>query len=182
MTSSTDIELKRDATACIDSIIEKYGKRGPDKATEAIKTVAGGHCLGSTDSRLCTLSLLSIGTAARVLGEAIISVLPQAMPSAIDHLERSILEDHTDERLHNAFYSFLEALLLYLPWIITGPSLDRILRISQMSANAGMPSACEESRVKALSLIAKQANPQDCLAAMNRTWETAMIEGPEVSS
>lgn len=178
--NSTDPVLKHTAIACIDPIAEKYGKKDIDAVASVAKVIAGDACLGADDSRLRVMALLCLASAIEVVGEAIIPVIPQALPKSIDHLKLSMREDEEDARLHNAVYSFMGALLLYVPWIITGTYLDQLLQSSYESANADMGEDCDQSRIEALRLIAKQADAKECFAALERTWTSAMTEGPQV--
>ena len=126
--------------------------------------------------------MLCLATAVEVLGEATIPVIPKALPKSIEHLKLSIQEDQEDERLHDAVYSFIGALLSYIPWLVTGQYLDLFLKASHESANSGLPDKCEQNRKEVLKLVAKQVSAQECFAALNRTWNSAMVEGPQVGS
>ena len=178
--NSRDPVLKHIAVACIDLIAEKYGKKNVDAVASAARVISGDSCLGATDSRLRIMALLCLTSAIEVVGEAIIPVIPQALQTSVEHLELSMREDEEDPRLHNAVYSFMGALLLYVPWIVTGAYLDQLLTTSYESANADMGESCGESRIEALRLIAKQTDAKECFAALERTWTNAMAEGPQV--
>ncbi|MCJ1402119.1 snoRNA-binding rRNA-processing protein utp10 [Xylographa trunciseda] len=180
--SSSDMLLLHSATSCIDRVIERYGKKDIEAVAGIMRVVASDKCLGADDSRLRIMALLCLSTSIEILGEAIIPIIPQALPKAMDHLEAILGRENVDERLHNAVYSFLGSLLLYVPWIITGQYLDRALKTSHVSANAGLPAICNEARKEVLILIAKQIDPQECFSALLRTWDSAMVEGPEAVS
>ncbi|MCJ1435688.1 snoRNA-binding rRNA-processing protein utp10 [Xylographa pallens] len=179
---SSDLLLLHSATSCIDRIIERYGKKDVETVGAVMKVVASDKCLGANDSRLCIMALLCLSTSVEVLGEAIIPIIPHALPRAMDHLEAILGGEDVDERMHNAVYSFLGSLLLYIPWIITGQYLDRALKTSHESANAGLSAGCNVARKEVLTLIAKQVDPQECFAALLRTWDSAMVEGPDAVS
>jgi hypothetical protein len=114
-------------------------------------------------------------------GDMFISIVPETFPTAISHLGVSIAEDIEDESLHNGVYSFLEALLIYVPWAIAGADLDRLLTASYESANAEIGKSCDQRRSEALALVPKQVEPKECFAALERTWPSAMTGGPLVS-
>lgn len=177
---SPDPLLRLAAMSCVDRIIEKYGKKNVQRLTDVVKIIAGDSCLGADVPRLRMMALLCLATSVEVMGEAIISVIPKALPKATDHLKSSLQEEHVDEALHNAVYSFLGALFLYIPWIITGQYLDRILTTSFESANSELPIECNESRADVLNLVATRTEPQECFAALLRTRGSATVEGPEV--
>ena len=178
---SSDTPLKIAAISCIDRIIEKYGKRDVDHLAGVVKIIASERCLGADDSRLRVMALLCLTTSAEVLGEAVIPVVPSAVPKATEYLKETLQKEDVDEALHNAVYSFVGSLVLYVPWIVTGQYLDNILKVSHESANSDLSAGCNESRKDVLDLIAKQADPQECFSALLRTWNSAMVEGPEVS-
>ena len=179
---SPDILLKHTATTCVDRITERYGKKDTNAVAAVIKVISGADCLTASDSKLCVIALLCLATSVEVLREGIIPMIPQALPKAIDHLESSIHDDLKEESLHNAVYSFLEALFTYVPWIITEQYLDRFLSISYASANARLGSRCHQYRLDVLKLLAKKVEPKECFAALKRTWSSAMTEGPQVYS
>ena len=180
--SSSDLLLQHSATSCVDRIIEKYGKKDVEAVGAVMRVVASKKCLGADDSRLRIIALLCLSTSVEVLGEAIIPIIPYALPKAMDHLDATLGGEDVDERTHNAAYSFLGSLLLYVPWIVTGQYLDRVLKTSHESANAGLPTDCNTARKEVLKLIVKQVDPQECFVALLRTWDSAMVEGPNVSS
>jgi U3 small nucleolar RNA-associated protein 10 len=180
--SSPDHLLCLGATSCTDRIMEKYARKDSDRFSQVLGVVASDRCLGADEPRLRVVALLCLATAVEALGEVIIPLVPKALPKAVQHLGETLQEEHPDENLHNAVYSFLEALLLYVPWIVTGQYLDQTLAVSYQSAISDLSIKCNESRIDALDLIAKQTTTPECLAALNRTWNLAMEEGPEVLS
>ena len=117
-----------------------------------------------------------------VSSDAFISILPLALPKVMDSLAASIRENTGSGALHNAVYSFLCAIILYVPWMLTGPDLDSVMRLSFESANAEMGIECDRSRVEALRLVPTTVEAKDCLGTLGRTWTIAMTEGPLVSS
>ena len=178
---SPDPLLRLATMSCVDRIIEKYGKKDADRFTGVVKVIAGDRCLGAAVPRLRVMALICLATSVEALGEAIIAIIPQALPKATDQLKASLDGDNVDEALHNAVYSFLGALFLYIPWIVTGQYLDRTLTISYESANSDLQDKCNESRMDVLDLVAKRTEPEECFAALLRTWDNAMTEGPEVT-
>ena len=115
-----------------------------------------------------------------VLREAFISMVPQVLPAATDHLSNSIEEGVENPKLHNAVYTFLTGILVYLPWIIQGTHLDMLLKKSYESANADMGGDCDQLRQDTLQLVAKSIEAKECLTALYRTWTVAVTEGPLV--
>ena len=174
----SDLQLKRTAIACIDRATEIFGKKDMPRVAAVAATVAGPACLGAEDSNLRVMALLCLATTVEILRDAFVPIIPQALPKATEYLAASIKSDIEDERLHNAAYSFISNLLQYVPWMITGPALDRFLAVSYQSANGEMGEDCDRNRVNTLRLLAEQMDPKELFAALERTWTSAMIEGP----
>lgn len=178
---SSDVSLKHIAVVCMDRIAELFGKKDVAAIVASARIVAGDECLKASESSLRTISMLCLATMVEVLSDGFISILPLALPKAMDNLATSIQEDTEDGALHNAVYSFLGALILYVPWMVTGADLDFALKLSFESANAEMGEECDQSRIEALRLVPKKVEAKDCLAALDRTWTISMTEGPLVS-
>ncbi|KAL8707208.1 MAG: hypothetical protein Q9225_007801, partial [Loekoesia sp. 1 TL-2023] len=178
---SKDEQNKRIALACIDLIVERFGKKNVDPVVQATSTVAGAKCLGATSEELRTTSLLCLSTVVGVLQDEFVSFVPQTLPKTLDTFSGGLEDGTCSRRFHNAAYSFFSALLLYIPWVATGPDLDLLLKVSHGSANANLDEDCSAERRAALELIAKQIEPRECCAALERTWANAMAEGPELS-
>ena len=164
----------------MDQISERFGKKDKQAIADAARVISSAQCLGHADSRLCTLALLCLASMVEVLEQDIIPLLPEALPRSCKHLRKSIEEGTEDERLHNAVYTFISALLTHVPWIITGGYLDSILKLSYESSNADMGQSCDCDRQATLQLLAKQTNAKDLFIALERNWTTAINEGPQV--
>lgn len=177
---SSHVFLRKAAMKCMDLIIEKFGKKDIAVVTTAATKISGPQCLEATDASIQISSLICLATIVEVLREAFIPMIPAVLPKVMDHLAASIEEGVENPRLHNAIYTFVTALLVYLPWIVRGASLDRLLKLSYESANAEIGDACDQLRSDALQLAAKSVEPKECLLALDRTWTIAMAEGPLV--
>ncbi|KAI4281781.1 MAG: hypothetical protein L6R38_003436 [Xanthoria sp. 2 TBL-2021] len=176
---STNEPTRRVALSCVDTIVETFGKKDVGAVISATDTVIGAQCLGTTSEEMQITSLLSLSTIVEVSGDEFIAFVPQTLPKSLDSLNSKLDDGTCSERLHHAGYSFFSALLIYVPWAITGPNLDLLLRVSHGSANADLGESCSEERRATLSLIAKQVETKDCCDALGRTWANAMTEGPE---
>lgn len=181
LNQTPDTLLRHTAITCADRIIERYGKKDLDASTAVAKAIAGETCLGAADSKVGVIALLCLATSVEVLREAFIPIVPLALPKALDHLQSSIEDVPSNDALHNAVYSLVEAMFTYIPWMVTGEYLNRLLKISYESANAEMGFKCDQNRSDVLKLVAKQVKPRACFAALGRTWTNAMIEGPKVN-
>lgn len=179
---SSDPQLKHTAIASMDRIVEKFGKKDTAAVIAVASTISGDKCLGSNDSSLRVTALLCLATMLEILGDRFVPVIPHTFSKAMEHLSTSIQDNIEDKRLHNACYSFVSALLLHVPWMVTGAYLEHWLRLSHESANAEMGEECDLNRIVALRLVAKQIEPKECFAALQKTWPSAMTEGPIVSA
>lgn len=175
------MSLKHTAVVCIDGIAEMFGKKDVAAIVASARIVAGDECLRASESSLRTISILCLATIVEVSSDSFISIVPLALPKAMDSLATSIGEDTEDGALHNAVYSFFGALIIYVPWMVTSADMDSVLKLSFESANAGMSEECNQSRIEALRLMSKKLEAKDCLAALDRTFTIAMTEGPLVS-
>ncbi|KAL8823214.1 MAG: hypothetical protein Q9191_006066 [Dirinaria sp. TL-2023a] len=176
--STADFSLKRAAVVCADQIIEKFGKKDVTAVATAVSAIAGSDCLAVGDEDVRIAALLCLTTAIEALGEALLPTIPQIFPLAMDYLIASLDEDAGGGRLHNACVALTTALLLYIPWIMKGAWLDRFLKASHESANAEMGEQCDTVRIECLRLFAKSVEPSECISALDRTWMSAMVEGP----
>ena len=177
---STDADLKQTATMCINHVAEKFGKSDMAQLRSSIDVVSGSSCLGSDDPQLIVIGLICLTTMVESLQDAIVPGLPQVLSTTFKHLGTTVRAEQPNDNLHNAIYSLFTSIMLYIPWILTGPSLDSFLSLSHESANAGLEQECNSARAGALDLLAKQTNAEELFSALTRTWNNAMADGPEV--
>jgi U3 small nucleolar RNA-associated protein 10 len=177
---STDMRYKHTAVTCVDKISEKYGKKDIEAVVAAATTIAGEHCLGQSEERLRVMALLCLTSLVDVLQDAIVPVLPSAIPQAVKYLDESLMEDARDEELHVASYGFMSALAQHLPYMLS-TYLDRILEVSNKSAETELDDDARESRVDCLHFLAKQLEAKEIFSALDRNWESARSAGFSVS-
>lgn len=183
---SDEVNVRKHAMRMIDQIISKYGKTAVSEVFETAKV------LTTSMSRIAAVAtppdrafqaalLLCFAVIIEACGDAIAPVVPNIFSAAMNALDVSISEDTEDAYLHNAGFSLLLSILTYVPWVVSGPELDRILKISYESANAEMGSKCDQVRIDMLHSIPRKDNAHECLSALERNWTNAMVEGPQVS-
>ena len=180
MQSSSSTAVKRSALACVDSILDKYGRKEPETVAAAAKIIVGASGLGHTDARLHLLALFCLVSCVEVLGAGIIPILPQAFPKALEYLGSSVHEDGEEGKVQTAVFSFVEALLDHVPWMITGSFLDKLLRLLQQAAEGDCAAEVGESRRQLFQSMAKQMDAKECFAAVERNWSHAVQAGPDV--
>ncbi|EFW19119.1 snoRNA-binding rRNA-processing protein utp10 [Coccidioides posadasii str. Silveira] len=175
--TSPDILLKHAAVACIEKIGEKYGKKDPSQVLAAAKVISGEHCLGQPDRRIRVMGLLCLASMSEILGEGIIPTLPEALPRAFDLLRDTLGASDDDSQLHDAVYSLISALLIHVPWMISGEYLDNILQLSFISSNTDLGEGSDENRLEALQLLAKRVDVKEAFAGVERNWDSAVTQG-----
>jgi U3 small nucleolar RNA-associated protein 10 len=178
---SKDIPYKHIAVGCVDKISEKYGKRDLEAVAAAAETIASTHCLGQSDNRLRVMALLCLASLVEILREGIVSVLPSAIPKALNYMESSIQGDGEAQKLHNAGFAFISALVHHLPYMVSGGYLDKLLEISNASAEAELDDSADESRMECMRFVAKQIDAKSMFGALEKDWERAAAVGTLVS-
>jgi U3 small nucleolar RNA-associated protein 10 len=178
---STDVQYKHTAVTCVDKISEKYGKKDLEAVAAAAETIASNHCLGHSDDRLRVMALLCLASLVEILREGIVSVLPIAIPKALEYMEAGISANGEAQKLHNAGYAFFSALVHHLPYMISGGHLDRLLEISNASAEADLEGEADESRVECLQLAAKHIDAKSMFGALEKDWSRVAMIGTFVS-
>ncbi|KAF5259814.1 hypothetical protein FOXYS1_9556 [Fusarium oxysporum] len=173
---STDMRYKHTAVTCVDKIAEKYGKKDIEAVVAAATTIAGEHCLGQSEERLRVMALLCLTSLVDVLQDAIVPVLPSAIPQAVKYLGESLRVDARDEELHVACYGFISALAQHLPYMLS-TYVDRILEVSNRSAEIELDDDTKESRVDCLHFLAKQLEAKEIFSALDRNWDSARSAG-----
>ncbi|KAG5941260.1 hypothetical protein E4U53_007447 [Claviceps sorghi] len=173
---SKDIRYKHTAVTCVDKIAEKYGKKDVEAVVAAGETIAGPHCLGQEDQRLRIMALLCLTSLVDVLQDAVVPILPVAIPRAITYLEASLEGDDVDEELHSACYGFISSLAERLPYMLS-THLDKILCISYQSAESDLDRDADESRTGCLEILAKKLDAKEFFAGLDRNWEKAVEAG-----
>jgi U3 small nucleolar RNA-associated protein 10 len=177
---SQDAPYKHTAVSCVDKISEKYGKKDLEAVEAAAKTIASNHCLGQSDDRLRIMALLCLASLVEILREGIVSVLPIAIPKTLEYMEVSANDDVEAQKLHNAAYAFISALVHHLPYMISSGHLEKLLSISNASAEAALEDDVDDSRVQCLRLVAKHIDAKSLFGALETNWEAAVAAGPLV--
>ncbi|KAG0646851.1 U3 small nucleolar RNA-associated 10 [Hyphodiscus hymeniophilus] len=174
---SPDIQYKRIAVHCVDKISAKYGKKDLEAVSAAAETISSQHCLGQSDGGLRTLALLCLASLVEILREGVVSILPIAIPKALEYIQSDISEDADAQKLHNAGYAFISSLIHYLPYMVSSEYLDKLLSISNASAEADLDGEADESRIQCLQFAAKQLDARSMFTALEKNWEGAASAG-----
>jgi hypothetical protein len=97
-------------------------------------------------------------------------------------METSVKDNVEAQKLHNAGYAFISSLVHHVPYMISGGYLDKLLSISNASAEADLDDEADESRVQCLQLAAKQIDAKSLFGALEKNWEEAAAAGVLVRS
>ncbi|OPB39356.1 UTP10, encoding a component of the SSU processome containing the U3 snoRNA [Trichoderma guizhouense] len=173
---SSDIRYKHTAVTCVDKIAEKYGKKDIEAVVAAASTIAGEHCLGQDEKQLRIMALLCLTSLVDVLQDAIVPVLPIAIPQAVTYLNQSLQEDTRDEELHSAGFGFISALAEHLPYMLS-TYIGRILEVSNKSAEAELDAETNEARVGCREFLAKKLEAKEIFTSLDLNWESATSNG-----
>lgn len=176
--SSSSVPLKHAVLACVSLISDKFGQKDVPAVLEVATAISNTQAPAAVDLSLEVAILLCSATLVHVVRDEFVPLVPIIFPKALEHLNASIAIENT--RLHNAVYSFICALLLHVPWIITRKYMTRLLEISYESAKAELGKACDDSRVETLKLAAKQIQSDQLFIALDQSWKSAMANGPNV--
>ena len=174
---SADAQYKRIAVNCVDKISAKFGKKDLEAVSAAADTISSKHCLGQSDRDLRTAALLCLASLVEVLREGVVSALPVAILKALEYMELSISDDPNVQKLHNAAYAFISSLVHHVPYMLSGGYLDKLLLISNTSAEAGLNDQADECRIQCLRFAAMQLDAKSLFIALDKNWETAASAG-----
>ena len=177
VSDTSDMSLRHTAINTIDRIVEKFGRKDLDAVVDCARTIASPQIMKAAEPHIRVTSILCLVTFVEIARDALIPLIPFAIPTAIENLEESTTRFTENAALHDAVYSFVVSLLLYIPWMIKGENLDRLMIASHKSASAGLGEKSEEARREALSLIAQHLDARVCIASIDRTWTSAMTQG-----
>lgn len=178
---TTHLPLIHASIHAADVIMRKIGTKNKDTILDAVAVVSSDHILGTSESKVHIAALRCLATSVGLLKEVFIPIIPTTLPKVFDQLNVSLTKNEEHQELHNAAYSLICDLLSYLPWIISGQFLDRLLTESYKSAESTMGKLCDHKRAETLQLIAMQIESHKCFNALNQTWKNAIVEGPTVS-
>lgn len=185
---SSDLRYKYTAVTCVDKIAEKYGKKDIEAVVAAASIISGDQCLGQEDRGLRIMAILCLTSLVDVLQDAIVPVLPAAIPRVVEYLGNSVsieskdaAEVEVDTELHSASYGFISAVADHLPFMFSN-HIDSVLKISNRSAEVEDTPDAVESRTGCLETMAKKLDGREFLEALLRNWDNALTEGAQAIS
>ncbi|KAH6644814.1 armadillo-type protein [Boeremia exigua] len=176
---SKSLDAKIISVSCIDSIVERFGKKDTSAVASVAQTIAGPQSLKHSDDRLRVLSLLCLTSIVDVLEDEFISILPSVLPIAFDYLSKAIDEENAG--LHNAVYTLISDIVERLGYVFSREYLETALRLSHRSAAADLEDACDESRRGFYQSVSEHLSAQEVFAAIQSTWPHAVSQGFDAS-
>ncbi|KAK8201397.1 snoRNA-binding rRNA-processing protein utp10 [Zalaria obscura] len=181
ISTSTDTALKHSAITCVDHIGEKYGKKDTDAVLSAAQVIIGETALGSSEDSLQIISLLSLATMVEVLRDEIVPLVPKVLERAFSLLEAAVdgtVNNNNAQKLHDAVYALVDALLEYLPWMFSAKIVDRIYSLTYKSAASELISRRgADTRDQFATLASKTIDAKEYLASLDRTSTEAVESG-----
>lgn len=171
--ASTDDEALRHASiACLDRIVEVYGRKSPDAIISASSTLfESDHGLDSQDARTQIMSILCLASMLEVLKEAAVPIVPQSMPKVLGLLRSSLSDEIWNAELHNAAFALVSSCISHVPFMISDENVVELIEICFRSCAARMDASCKESRVDTLSLMAHKLDLSTLTASLNQAWK-----------
>jgi U3 small nucleolar RNA-associated protein 10 len=169
---SKSLDAKIISVSCIDSIVERFGKKDATAVASVAQTIAGPQSLSHSDDRVRVLSLLCLTSIVDVLEDEFISLLPSVLPVAFEYLSKAIDEENVG--LHNAVYTLISDIIERLGYMFSREYLDTALRLSHRSAAADLEEACDESRRAFYQSVSEHLSAQEVFAAIQSTWTHAV--------
>ncbi|KAG9784618.1 hypothetical protein KCU88_g2687, partial [Aureobasidium melanogenum] len=175
--TTQDVSLRHAAIACLDRIVEVYGRKSPDDIMSASMTlIEGDYGLSSQDTRTQIMSVLCVASMMEVLKEAAVPIVPQSMPKVLDLLRRSLGDKERNEELHNAVFTLLSSFLSYLAYMVSDDNVVEILELCYRSCVAEMDASCKESRTETLSLLAHKVDLSTVATSLSQAWKAVTLE------
>lgn len=175
-----DVDVKNTAISCVDSIVERFGKKNVAVVADIARTISGPQALKSKDDYTRILSLLCLTSIVDVLEDEAISLLPTVLPTAFDYLKHSI--EQQKDGLHNAVFSLLSNIVERLSYMFSREYMVTALKLAQNSACGDLSEECDESRQQFMGKASRHLSARDVFAAIKDTWVFAVSEGYEAAS
>ena len=166
--------VKHGAIRCIDRITELYGRRDTTAIVQTASVLSTSSAITSEKPSLQTVTLLCLASMLDCVKEAIIPIVPKIMSLSIFVLRDSLAEGAEDERLHDAAYALISAIISNVSFMISENDLDEILKLSAESTNAGFGPKSQIAQQDTLTLLARKVEIRYIISSLQRTWSVAI--------
>lgn len=153
--TSNNENYRHAAIACLDRIVEVYGRKNPGSILEVANVlVKGDHGISSSDTRTQVMAVLCLASMMEVLKETAVPIIPPSVSKVLNILSNTAEENSRNTELHSAAFALLSAFISHVSFMISDENVVDIFRFSYESARAKLDVSCTESRKETLSLIA----------------------------
>ncbi|KEF56246.1 uncharacterized protein A1O9_07827 [Exophiala aquamarina CBS 119918] len=177
LTTTVNEAYRHAAIACLDRIVELYGRKNPDSILKmAHILVEGDHGLSSTDFRTQVMSMLCLASMMEVLKETAVPIIPPSMSKVLAILKNTTAEDGKNTELHTGAFALLSEFVSHIPFMLSDENVVEILRVSYDSARADLEASCTESRKEALSLVAHKLDINIVTTGLNQASQQVISE------
>lgn len=166
--------VKHGAIRCTDRITELYGRRDTAVVVQAASVLSTSPAITSEKPPLQTVTLLCLASMLDCVKEAIIPIVPKVMSLSLAVLKDSLIDDSEDERLHDAAYALISAIISNVSFMISENDLDKIMTLSADSVNTGLGQRSQDVRRNALALLARKVDIKQIVSSLQRTWPSAI--------
>ena len=170
------VAVRQAAIECVDGIVEKYGRLDRAVCASAAEAVAGDAALRSDSSALRIASILCLASMVEHLGEELLGIVPSIANTTLTYAEGH----PEDSKMKNAIFSFLNALLDSMPFVLSGAYLDRAV----ITASKSVANGAERSWAVAqfASLAAKKVAFAELVASLGSVWDTVAAAGADAAA
>jgi U3 small nucleolar RNA-associated protein 10 len=178
LSESTDVVLCSQAITCIAQIIKRFGKTNTSLVISAAQVIVSERALKHVNNQVQLASVACLTTAAKILRDEFIPLVPAVLPTVYSYLEHSLSTIDSGEKtallLMNGCFAFAHTLVENLPFLVTGDYLDTLLQLLIKTANSELVSAkLKAPRAGLWRLLAKTIGADEMFSALGRNWEKA---------
>lgn len=167
------VAVRQAAIECVDGIVEKYGRLDRAVCASAAEAVAGDAALGSDSNALRIAAILCLASMVEHLGEEMLGIVPRVANTALTYAEA----EPEVGKMHDAVFSFLNALLDSMPFVLSGTYLDRAFTIAAKAQAADGARAWTVDQFA--SLAAKKVAFAELVASLGRVWDVVAAAGAD---
>ena len=179
MGEASAVPLKATTISCIGSIVNRYGKKNLDLAFATAQAISSKEILGNDNYNIRILCFLNLAGMVEVLQDGFIPLIPQILSKGFEYLETTLSTDDPNKQLHSAVFTMATAVIEWLPFILSGKSLDTALTLSFRSAGFANGDELSESRQEFVGLLPKKLGAKEIFSALHRTWPCAIRAGSQ---
>jgi len=177
VTTTSNEAYRHAAIACLDRIVELYGRKNPDSILQMANIlVQGDNGLSSLDFRTQVMSMLCLASMMEVLKESAVPIIPPSMSKVLAILKTASIGEGQNTELHNGAFALLSALISHVPFMLSDENVVEILRVSYDSAQAELDASCTESRKESLALLAHKLDVNLVTMGLKHAFQRAISE------